>query len=659
MGIVLELPFIISLRFKDSDETFDQISSLTSIITMGFVVFILVSDVFEERFIIVFLKWLPLTMLPVIAGQYYSERGRFPLEALFYTLRKRGLRPTQKGLKPSLKDQRPLQSVDLTYVYLAIIIAAASASNLRSPWFYVVVTILISWGLYSKRSKRFHIIYWFIILLISAIMGYLGQMGLSRLEGHLEELGMRMMLERYSSHDPQSSQTAIGKIGRLKRSGRIVLRVDAKMPNMDAAPLLLLRDAIYNRYLNGQWFVSNIRWNEIKKDIQTASFSIAGAGFVSAHGVTTRDTPLLMVYSLNSEKAMVLSHPFGIFRFDSALIIDAFINNLGTIRIDKDKGFLRYKVYYNDYDDTPIYKVDTFLRDIDQKAVQRFINRYGLKPQGGTYINAMTQPEIINKLISIFQRDYQYSLKYDSIGSMPIEDFLMRKKTGHCEYFATATVLILRSLGIPSRYVTGYAVFERGDKGYYIVRQRHAHAWAEANIYGKWIQVDTTPQTWVVDEKLEASKFETITDFFQGIYFRFQFWKAGGGIERNKMYLYGFIVLTMIYLLIRTKTHSLVRLKYKVNTSSKERMDNTGIKVKPSPFEVLRTRLSAEVFPKEETESLMEWIIRIKDVSNKEYGVDVLKTIIILHYKYRFYCNSDDIYEELDRLVQDWLNDYI
>jgi hypothetical protein len=158
IAISLELSLIISLRFEGGDETFDKISSLVSIITIGFIASILISDLFDERFIIVFLKWMPITMLPVILGQYYSDRGRFPLDALFYTLRKR-------------KQNIQSKYIDLTYVYFAIVIAASCAANQRSIWFYAAVAALINYALYSKRSMRYNITHWLILILISVSMG--------------------------------------------------------------------------------------------------------------------------------------------------------------------------------------------------------------------------------------------------------------------------------------------------------------------------------------------------------------------------------------------------------------------------------------------------------------------------------------------------------
>lgn len=63
----------------------------------------------------------------------------------------------------------------------------------------------------------------------------------------------------------------------------------------------------------------------------------------------------------------------------------------------------------------------------------------------------------------------------------PIEDFVANHRTGHCEYFASGLVLMLRSQGIPARMVFGYKGGEYNMLGHYhIVRQKHAHTWVEA-----------------------------------------------------------------------------------------------------------------------------------------------------------------------------------
>ena len=58
-------------------------------------------------------------------------------------------------------------------------------------------------------------------------------------------------------------------------------------------------------------------------------------------------------------------------------------------------------------------------------------------------------------------------------------------RQGHCEFFASAFVVLARTLGIPARLVAGFRVVEHnGFGGYAVVRAKHAHAWAEAYVPG-------------------------------------------------------------------------------------------------------------------------------------------------------------------------------
>jgi hypothetical protein len=89
-----------------------------------------------------------------------------------------------------------------------------------------------------------------------------------------------------------------------------------------------------------------------------------------------------------------------------------------------------------------------------------------------------------------------YTLDSARWGPNAVEEFLTRRKSGHCETFASAMALVLREHGIPTRLVTGFAGGERGPFGsYYLVRGLDAHAWVEAWCgpgYG-WISFDPTP----------------------------------------------------------------------------------------------------------------------------------------------------------------------
>lgn len=91
---------------------------------------------------------------------------------------------------------------------------------------------------------------------------------------------------------------------------------------------------------------------------------------------------------------------------------------------------------------------------------------------------------------------YTYTLQLPPVAPKdPVANFLFERKAGHCEYFASSMVLMLRSLGIPSRIVNGFRGAEYNDlTGSYIVRAKNAHSWVEAYFPGYgWYTFDPTP----------------------------------------------------------------------------------------------------------------------------------------------------------------------
>ena len=133
----------------------------------------------------------------------------------------------------------------------------------------------------------------------------------------------------------------------------------------------------------------------------------------------------------------------------------------------------------------------------------------------------------------------------------PVLDFLDNQKSGHCEYFASALTLLLRSVGIPARMVNG---FKGGDynaiSGLYTVRQKHAHSWVEALVGDQvdpsrerrptWVTLDPTP----ADQRNAsvarvggiASNFRQVTDLIRYVWI---FYIVGFNSERQDRFLYG------------------------------------------------------------------------------------------------------------------------
>lgn len=164
-------------------------------------------------------------------------------------------------------------------------------------------------------------------------------------------------------------------------------------------------------------------------------------------------------------------------------------------------------IYMYDKDDRRIsYSVRSVLPSGGYPVNKRFISQYLQVPDNETQrIHDLSRTVVINqgsdfKRAQAIERylsaEYQYSLvtTAPASGSTAMDHFLFVERRGYCEHFASAMVLMLRSIEIPSRIVNGFMGGEENEYGgYVIVRQRNAHSWVEASIDGSWVRFDPTP----------------------------------------------------------------------------------------------------------------------------------------------------------------------
>ncbi len=113
----------------------------------------------------------------------------------------------------------------------------------------------------------------------------------------------------------------------------------------------------------------------------------------------------------------------------------------------------------------------------------------------GEMVTERKRVEAILNYLNSSER-FQYSLNATVIDRSidPIEDFLVNRKTGHCEYFASAAALMLQAVNVPARIVNGYKGCEENSvTGRWEVKQKHAHTWLEAFVDARWETLDPTP----------------------------------------------------------------------------------------------------------------------------------------------------------------------
>jgi hypothetical protein len=99
----------------------------------------------------------------------------------------------------------------------------------------------------------------------------------------------------------------------------------------------------------------------------------------------------------------------------------------------------------------------------------------------------------------------------------PLAYFLFQKRAGHCEYFAAAMTVMLRTQGIPARYINGFQTGEFNDvAGDLVVRESDAHSWVEAYFPGfGWLTFDPTPPSGEESARGLFSQISHYWDWFQ------------------------------------------------------------------------------------------------------------------------------------------------
>ncbi len=108
---------------------------------------------------------------------------------------------------------------------------------------------------------------------------------------------------------------------------------------------------------------------------------------------------------------------------------------------------------------------------------------------------ATTHRAKADAIVTHLSTSYGYTTDLPDVGADPLDSFLFETKRGHCEYFATASVMLLRQNGVPARLVNGFMGGQWNSVGEYLaVRQGDAHSWAEYwDPERGWTEIDATP----------------------------------------------------------------------------------------------------------------------------------------------------------------------
>jgi len=576
-------------------------------------------------------RWLPLIVLPLLVAQVYNVRPSVPHTSLSFILRLR----RQRG-ESSLAGR----FMDVSYPYFIICIFAAGIHTNNGGYSYFWgQAVLILWALWNLRTQRFPLKIWLAGLLAVVVLGFSGQAGIRGWEHFVQNLDAALFSRWFGSKtDPNQSRTQIGQIGNLKLSPRIVIRLE---PEQTGYVPTYLREASYRTYqsANETW-LSLLSSNDIgsvlpERDNSTWIFVSNKVGVA-----TVTIACYLNGRSSEGDPQGVLPLPSGCCRLVNLPYIASVIGletNKNGVALATGSGLMIFGARYGPgatMDSTP----DTSTNNWDLRIPTNEIPALNQVVSQLAIPNHATDFEKRLAVQQFFARDFTYStwqgLPPRSTNFVtPVSRFLLTTRSGHCEYFATATVLLLRKLGIPARYAVGYSVHEVSGSGY-VVRERDAHAWCliwnhEAKV---WEDFDTTPAAWIAVEERNASWTDTLSDIRSWLVYQFQRfrWKQTNFRQYIIWSITPVMVVLLYYIIFRRNK------KRRLAAENASREINTIWPGLDSAFYQLERSLAARGFPRQPQEPLSTWLERVLGEPSLASLRPPINELLQMHYRYRF-----------------------
>ncbi|OUL22349.1 transglutaminase [Nostoc sp. T09] len=610
MAVILAGYRLINSRWDFSDDDFRRIANLCLMI----LIIVLVSLFTTNRSIYLvynLLQWFPLVFFPLLAAQTYSVNESIDIRTLFVSL------------KNVIKAESNRVIINLRYPYFALCILSAGAANTRDISFYIGMFILASIALWFIRSQRFSPVIWLCLILIAGSLGFIGQIGVYQLQQKLEDTVVAWLSNTNSIGqltDSTTKQTSIGEIGVLKQSNEIIFRVASNTPKVSPG---LLKEATYDKYKSAFWVASNSTFTAVQPDIN---------GKIWRLGSRPADNSTLTISATLNQGKGLLRLADGTFEIDELPVSQMEKNKYGTVKVEGKDSAIAYRILFNkslSLDSSPTEE-DLQIAKPEREAINQVINQLDITGKS---------PQAILQLVdSFFIKNFRYSLKLTGKNqqSTPLSTFLLQTRAGHCEYFATATTLLLRAAGVPARYAVGYSVHEFSPlENQYIVRSRHAHAWTLAYINGRWQAFDTTPADWANLENANASKLAFISDLWSFFRFKLSSWLRSGLV--SNLFKYGWwLILPLVFLrLWKFNSKNKVRRLSTKHVLAKQ-VAKADFAKKDYEFYLIEKRLNELGLSRYPSESLKNWMNRLKEELPSSDLIEDLTSLVEIHYRDRF-----------------------
>ena len=611
LAVALEVAAVAPKKPRLPDKDRNRLCDLTMLTVAAYALQQFYSNAHEAIFSIV--RLLPLLLAPIMLVQCWAENGNFRYSSLFWSVR----------LTERRNPQWDYGRIDLRLPYVCICMTAAAMHSERDLVFMAGASIMAVWLLWPRHGYNRA---WLLAIAAAVALSLGGQYAVLETRKALRPL-LYQLTHSYIKHrrNPWSNKPHLDSISRLKFSGRIALRAE---PAAGIELPILLHEASYDTFSGSTWKNSSLTFTEIDA---TAD----GDGFIWQWRQNCDGYDMDIQFRLNQEVS-VIPLPYQSCLMDR---LPAVLQRhpYGTTKLSFQKGWVGYSTRMAQSKElvaaAPSDKellVPTNLR----REMRQFIAQAGL---------AEMQPrDAIASLKRHFIDEFSYSIEpsFGFSGDSRIGSFLLHEKSGHCELFATATAMILRELGIPSRYAVGFVLDEYSPlEGKYIARGRHAHAWTMAWIDNGWQVVDTTPPGFAALDEQQGLLLQPVLDLIELLLFEEIDVQALLGAEENQARNLTLILLPLTGFL-------LWRLHFRRRRAKAE---GRGQARQDSPFYQI-TALLEKGNAKSEGQTLGNWIRHNWPELEAE-----LQPLLAMHYQLRFGKYSEELKHNLQRGCKAWL----
>ena len=287
-----------------------------------------------------------------------------------------------------------------------------------------------------------------------------------------------------------SDRVSLGEIGKIQQNDQVAMRVRLEGTR---------------NVTNPRWrgvaldYFDNKTWSKSRKNIREP-FNRDDRGIIQLDFAQSRDDIAIQTVYLEPMDTQIL------FALSRPVTVQG---NFATLTKDSEGGIQFYRgnserISYKVYSDTALPPVNELRADNNSYSLeqQRYLqlpeNIDGRISQFAAQItqNSGNRYDKAKAVEAYLQTQFGYTLELKAGGDQPVADFLFNIKEGHCEYFATAMAVMLRTQGIATRIVNGFQTGDYNETAdVFVVKQRNAHSWVEVYFpkENAWVPFDPTP----------------------------------------------------------------------------------------------------------------------------------------------------------------------